>query len=161
MTDANSERLGRETRKYVRIDVHLKASFIIAGDEAETEYPAVTTNIIRGGICLMIKDRKEEILAKLGDNLPRFKVALDLTDDDNPIDICTRTTWISSRVGWLLTPTGEDVPILVGMSFDELPEEDETKINSFIADLLIQRRESIFQEKKESLLSEIKKIRKA
>ena len=161
MTDANSERLGRETRKYVRIDVHLKAKFIIAGDETKTEYLAVTTNISRGGICLMVNDRKEEILAKLGDNLPRFKVALDLTDDDNPIDICTRTTWISSRVGWLLAPTGEDVPILVGMSFDELPEEDETKINSFIADLLIQRRESIFQEKKESLLSEIKKIRKA
>jgi len=161
MTDANSERLGRETRGYVRIEVRLKASFIIEGDEAQVEYFAETANISRGGICLRITEKKDEILGKLGDALPRFKVALDLTDDDVPIDVCTRTTWISSRVGWFLTPKTEDVPILVGMSFDRLMEDDEAKINSFIADLLIQQKESVFKEKKENLLSEIKKIRKS
>ena len=158
MTDANSERLGREQRKYVRIEIRLKATFIIDGDETQAKYGAVTTNISRGGICLIVTDKKEEILGKLGDALPRFKVALDLTDENQPIDFCARTTWISSRVGWFLTPAGEDVPILVGMSFDELLEEDEAKINSFIADVLIARRASAFEEKKEGLLSEIKKI---
>lgn len=161
MTDVNSERLVREARKNVRIAVRLKASFIIEGDEAETEYFAETANISRGGICLRVTEKKDEILGKLGDALPRFKVALDLSDDDIPIDVCTRTTWISSRAGWLLTPKTEDIPILVGMSFDNLMEEDEAKINAFIADLLILRRESVFKVKKEDLLSEIKKIRKS
>lgn len=159
MTDINSERLGKETRKYVRIEVRLKASFIIEGDEAQAEYFAETANISRGGICLRITEKKDEILGKVGDALPRFRVALDLSDDDVPIEICARTTWISSRVGWLLTPKTEDVSILVGMSFDRLMEDDEAKINTFIADLLIHQRESVFKVKKENLLSEIMKTR--
>ena len=161
MNDVNSERLGREARKHVRLEVRLKANFIIEGDGEQTEYAAVTTNISRGGICLKITEKKEEVLAKLGDAMPRFKVSHDLTEDDNPIDVCTKTTWISSRVGWLLTPTQEDVPILVGMAFNDLPEEDEAKINAFIADLLIQQRESVFKKEKEEILSKIKKIRKS
>jgi len=157
MVDVDGERLGKEVRKHVRLEVSLKANFIIVGDRAETEYGAVTSNISRGGICLKITEKKEEILGKLGDRLPGFKVSLNLTADDNPIDVGARTTWISSRLGWLLTPTSEDVPILVGMAFDELMEEDEVKINSFIAELLIQKRESLFKDEKERLLSNIKK----
>jgi len=161
MNDANSERRSREARNHVRLDVLLKANFIIDGDEAQTEYSALTTNIGRGGICLKVTEKKGEILGKLGETLPRFKVALDLADDDSTIDVCTRTTWISSRVGWLLTPTREDVPILVGMAFDDLTAEDDGKINSFVADLVVQQRESVFKEEKEKLLSEFKKLRKS
>ena len=156
MTDANSERLGREVRRHARLEVFLKAVFIIEGDGEETEYAAWTTNISRGGICLQITEKREEVLEKLGDTLPRFKVSLDLTDNEDPIDVSTRTAWISSKVGWLLTPSQEEVPILVGMAFDRLLEEDEEKINSFIADLLIQQRDAGFLVEKKDIPAEKK-----
>jgi c-di-GMP-binding flagellar brake protein YcgR len=161
MSDPNGERLGKETRRHVRIEICLRANFIIVGDAEAAAYSAESVNISRGGLCLKVTEKKREVLDKVGDVLPRFKVSLDLTEGDEPIDLGARTAWISSRLGWLLAPAAEDVPILIGMAFDELAPEDEEKIISFIADLLVQKRESIFKEKKDRLLEELGKIRRA
>ena len=49
MDDVNSERLGREKRKYVRMEVAVKATFEIVGDEEKTVFKAWTKDISHSG----------------------------------------------------------------------------------------------------------------
>jgi hypothetical protein len=143
MADPNSERLGKAVRKHIRIEVELRASFRIEGDEGSRVFQGSTKNISRGGVCLQASEDKAKILALMGPKMPNLQVSLYLDKDGSPIDFEGRTTWISSRVGWFLTPSEEEMPILMGMSFLGLAREDALKIDTFIEELISRDRTSI------------------
>lgn len=142
MTDPNSERLGKPIRKHIRIGVELQVSFKVEGDGEELVFHGSTKNISRGGICLQASEGKEEIMALIGPKMPNLQVSLHL-DNEDPIDFQGQTTWISSRIGWFLTPSEKEMPVLMGMSFQGLSREDSLKIDTFIEELIRRDRTSI------------------
>jgi c-di-GMP-binding flagellar brake protein YcgR len=137
MGDVDTGSAGEKTRKYIRIDVKLTASFVLAGDENEKTYPARVKNLSCAGIGLQVFNNKSEILEKVGNTLPLLKVSLDLINVNNPKVVYKKTNWIKGKVNWLVSPSDESDPILLGVSFDELKGPDEETINSFIADLFM------------------------
>ncbi len=154
MSDPNSERIGKPIRKNVRVAVQLGIRFIIEGDPSRTVFEALTQNISRGGACLMARQGKDKLIAAIAGRLPKLEVSLYVRENDCPIDVRTQTAWISSRVGWFMTPSSEEMPVLVGMAFEDLSAEDALKIDTFIEECLFKGRESV-QEQESRILSRL------
>lgn len=142
MPDPNSERIGKTIRQHVRIEVQIGVRFIIAGDPAGTVYEAVTKNICRGGLCLISQQGKESLIAATRKTMPLLIVSLFIEGDENPIEVQTKTAWISSKVGWFVTPSVEGMPVLIGVEFEDLTAEDAEKIDLFIERCLLSDRDS-------------------
>jgi c-di-GMP-binding flagellar brake protein YcgR len=148
MTDPNSERIGKSVRKHVRIASRLEVQFFIEGDEGSRAYTAETKDISRGGACLIVLDGKEELIEKVDQGMPRLKVKLFIHDDGKAMDIQSKTMWISSKVGWFMTPSSADMPVLIGMAFEGLSREDNEKIDSYIEEVINSDRQSLQEIKK-------------
>jgi c-di-GMP-binding flagellar brake protein YcgR len=144
MNDTSNERLGLEKRKHVRIEVEIEAHFKVVGDEENTIYHAKTKNISHSGVCLKVYKYKNELMEKIGSNLPRLEISIDIPGDNGSIGAYTNTAWIDSRLDWVVQPKDESTPILMGMAFFDFEEADEDRLNSFIADLLMKKRDSMF-----------------
>lgn len=78
MTDPDGERIGKTNRKHVRIEVPLVARLMLDGDEEGQTGEATTRNVSRGGLCLVLKEQKGEVIAKLQRGSPRIKISLSL-----------------------------------------------------------------------------------
>ena len=146
MSDPNSERIGKALRKHVRIEVRLGLRFVIEGDPSHTIYEALTQNISRGGVCFMAHEGKDQLIAAAAGNMPRLKVSLYIGAGDLPVDIQAQTAWISSNVGWFMTPENAEMPLIAGMAFENLSVEDAEKIDIFIEELLFKDRESVLEQ---------------
>lgn len=148
----NSERIGKPIRKHVRIEVRLGIRFIIEGDPSRAAYEGLTKNISRSGACLQAQQGKDQLIAATAGRMPKLEVSLYIRDEDHPIDVRTQTAWISSKVGWFMTPSSEELPVLVGMAFEDLSAEDAVKIDNLIEECLFKSRESV-QEQELRILS--------
>lgn len=143
MSGIEDERLGLEKRRFVRIDIRLKAEFQVGeGDNAES-FVAQTKNISHSGACITVFEAKEKVLSTIGDGLPKLRISIELWEEDSRIDAKARTAWIDSRMDWMVRPRDEDAPILMGMAFENFDESDEDVMNTFIADVLTKRREGL------------------
>lgn len=152
MPDPNSARIGKPIRKHVRLEVQLGIRYIIEGDPSRSVYDALTRNISRSGVCLMAYEGKSELIAATAVRMPRLSVSLYISGSDNPIDVRMQTAWISSNVGWFMTPSSEALPVLVGMAFEDLSAEDAAKIDTLIEECLFKDRESV-QDQESRILS--------
>jgi hypothetical protein len=144
VNNTDNERLGLEKRKHVRIEVQLIAHFKIVGDEKQTIYHAITKDISRHGVCLKVYRCKDELMDKIGNDMPRLEVSIDIADKTDKIEAYTKTAWISGRIGWMVQPKDESTPILLGMEIYDYEKADEDKLNGYIAELLMKQRESMF-----------------
>lgn len=146
MSDPNSERIGKPIRKHVRIKVQLGIRYVIEGDPSRTVYDGLTKDISRSGACLMARQGKNQLIAATAGRMPKLEVSLYVCEKDRPIDVRTQTAWISSKVGWFVTPSDEEVPVLVGMKFEDLSAEDAIKIDNLIEECLFKDRESVLEQ---------------
>lgn len=157
MNPLNSPQSGKPVRNFVRLTVQLEAAFKIAGDVKETIYRSKVRDLSRGGMCLQIDDNKHEILEKIGNRLPTLIATLTFIRRENEKDLPEKTEWMGSHACWLVTPSNEDSPILIGLKFDDLKLADAEKIHRFIANLLHEKGDRKFEQKKQDILSRIRK----
>lgn len=155
MPDPNSERIGKTIRKHIRIEAQLGIHFMVEGAPEQTVYTAQTKNISRGGVCFSASLGKTELIALMRGTRPRLMVSLFLGEDAAQGRRENSTTWISCRIRWMMTPSLEENPALVGLAFEELPEADAEKIDSYIEDFVINIRESV-QEVEAKIYSQFK-----
>lgn len=134
-------------RKHMRLEVQLEVSFRVEGDAEDRTFRGSTKNISRGGACILVERDKAAVASLMGDRLPRLAVSifLDKQGGNLLVDVPTKTAWISSKVGWYLTPANERMPLLVGASFDSVSREDTEKIDFFIEELIRADGDSIGQ----------------
>jgi len=123
-------------RKHVRIEVRIMARFRVDGDRRDTVYRGTTKNLSRGGVCILVEERRDEVARLFAGRKPPLLVSLYLARSKPLVEVASRTAWISSRVGWLETPGDGSHPVLVGASFEHLPEVDARKIDCFIEELI-------------------------
>lgn len=143
MPDPNSERIGKPIRRHVRIAVRVGILFFIDGDPSRAIYEGETINISRGGVCILAQTGKSQLIAAAESALPRLNLSLYIDGNDAPINIRTQTAWISSKVSWLAASSRENLPVLAGMSFEDLSAEDAEKIDTFVENCLFKGRESV------------------
>jgi hypothetical protein len=80
-------------------------------------------------------------------------VSLNLRDAGSPAETyAVKTTWISSKLGWMVTPSDDDAPIMMGVAFNELSESDAGKIDTFTSNLLQRQKEEIFKDRIDIIL---------
>ena len=123
-------------RKQVRVAVQLQVKFRIEGDAASSIYRGVTKDISRSGVCIVAQKEKDRLVSLLEEDLPKVMLSIYLTKDDKLIDVQSRTAWISSKVGWFVTPEKEGMPLLVGTSFENISREDADKMDCFMEELM-------------------------
>jgi hypothetical protein len=151
--DRGHEGKSKRARNYSRIRVKTRAIVKIEGSGTPRVFIAETRNMSCGGVCLQIDDNKEEILELVSVRMPSIKTSLNLRDDEDPAEYyAVKTSWINSKLCWLLTPSSEDVPLTVGFSFEGLDEGDAVKIDKFTKAFLDRKKESIFNQRIEKIL---------
>lgn len=151
MSDPNSERIGKPIRKNVRVEVRIGVRYIIEGDPSRTVHEALTKNISRGGVCLMAHQGKDQLVSAAAGRMPRLKVSLYIGAGDRPIEVEAQTAWISSNVGWFVTPARPEMPAIAGLAFEDLTAEDAEKIDIFIEECLFKDRESVLEQERRIL----------
>ena len=123
-------------RKQVRVAVRMQVKFRIDGDADNSTYRGVTKDISRSGVCIVTEEEKDRLISVLEGKLPRVMLSIYLTKDDKLIDVQSRTAWISSKVGWFVTPEREGMPLLIGTSFENVRKEDADKMDCFMEELI-------------------------
>ena len=146
-------------RKQVRIAVRLQVKFRIDGDIDNRTYRGVTKDISRSGVCIVTQEEKIRLISLLEGKLPKVTLSIYLTKDNKLIDVQSRTAWISSKVGWFVTPEKEGMPLLIGTSFENISREDAGKMDCFMEELMRGDSDSI-EEIKERLVSRLDKMRR-
>ena len=153
------ERVNVINRKQVRVAVQLQVKFRIEGDADKSTYRGVTRDISRSGVCIVTQEEKSKLISLLEGKLPKVTLSIYLTKDDKLIDVQSRTAWISSKVGWFVTPEKEGMPLLIGTSFENISREDADKMDCFMEELMKGDSDS-FEEIKERLVSRLNKMRR-
>ena len=146
-------------RKQVRIAVRLQVKFRIEGDAGNSTYCGVTKDISRSGVCIVTQEEKTKLISLLEGKLPKVMLSVYLTKDDKLIDVQSRTAWISSKVGWFVTPEKEGMPLLIGTSFERVSSEDSDKMDCFMEELIKGDNDSL-EEIKERLASRLDRMRR-
>jgi hypothetical protein len=147
------------SRKQIRVAVQLQVKFRIEGDAENSIYHAVTKDISRRGVCIVAQKDKSKLISLLEGKLPKVILSIYLTKDDKLIDVRSRTAWISSKVGWFVTPEKEGMPLLIGTSFEDISNEDADKMDCFMEELMKGDSDSI-EVIKERLVSRLSKMRR-
>jgi c-di-GMP-binding flagellar brake protein YcgR len=143
----------KSQRRFARIRVSLNALVKVESDDGRELFHAETKNISRGGACLQIEDKTQKMRQVIDDLPRRFKVSLSLRDtEDTSETYAVKTAWISSRLGWAVTPSSDDAPLMMGVAFDELSESDAGKIDTFTSNLLQRQKEAIFHNRIDTIL---------
>lgn len=153
MRDDESNIREKSQRRFARIKVSLQALVKVEVDDGRELFHAETNNISRGGACLRVEDKTPEML-QLVDNMSRgLMISLSLRDAGSPTETyAVKTTWISSRLGWMVTPSSDDAPIMMGVAFSELSESDAGKIDTFTSNLLRRQKEELFKGRIDTIL---------
>jgi hypothetical protein len=146
-------------RKQVRVAVRMKVKFRIEGDAGNSTYRGVTKDISRSGVCIVTEDEKDKLISLLEGRLPKLMLSIYLTREDKLIDVQSRTAWISSKVGWFVTPEREGMPLLIGTSFEDVRREDADKMDCFMEELIKGDNDSI-EKIKGRLASRLDKMRR-
>ena len=146
-------------RKQVRVAVRLQVKFRIEGDAGSSTYRGVTKDISRSGVCIVTQEEKTKLISLLEGKLPKVMLSIYLTKDDKLIDVQSRTAWISSKVGWFVTPEKDGMPLLIGTSFENISREDTGKMDCFMEELMRGDNDSI-EEIKERLTLRLDKMRR-
>jgi c-di-GMP-binding flagellar brake protein YcgR len=146
-------------RKQIRVAVLLQVKFRIEGDADKSIYRGVTRDISRSGVCIVAQEEKSRLISLLDGKLPKVTLSIYLTKDDKLIDVQSRTAWISSKVGWFVTPEKEGMPLLIGTSFENISREDTDKMDCFMEELMKGDSSSI-EDIKERLVSRLDKMRR-
>ena len=131
---------GNERRAYVRLKQSLPVRFKIEGGQTDKTYLARTRNISRGGLCLEIAQEAEELLEKL--STPGRKIGIDIDSliTEQKTAVSAKTAWINSRVDWSRR-TKRMQRLLMGLEFEDVPEETRKRIYDFIVTELVNRYE--------------------
>jgi c-di-GMP-binding flagellar brake protein YcgR len=153
MQDDDRSIRGKSQRQFARIKVSLKALIKVEIDNGRELFHAETKNISRGGACLEIEDKTQEVLQVADSMSHGLMISLSLNDAESQAEsYAVKTAWINSRVGWMVTPSSNDAPVLLGIAFNELSETDAGKIDTFTANLLRRQREAIFHDRIDTIL---------
>jgi len=153
MREKNGSIREKSQRRYARIKVSLKALVKVEIDDGRELFHAETKNISRGGACLQIEDKTQEVL-RVADSMPHgLMISLSLKDTDSEAEsYAVKTAWINSKLGWMVTPSSDDAPVMLGVAFDELSEADAAKIDTFTSNLLQRQKEAIFRDRIDTIL---------
>jgi c-di-GMP-binding flagellar brake protein YcgR len=142
---SEKEKVGVEKRKYVRVEVEVPARFKIVGDGEGKVYQALTGNISHGGACLRVEGDGDEVLQKLGDDLPELEVSIDLPGHDGKVSADTRTAWIICRLDRKSPPEDDHGPVVIGVEFSNMSDADEDRVTDLIADILMKKKLVMFE----------------
>jgi c-di-GMP-binding flagellar brake protein YcgR len=148
----------KSQRRFARIKVSLKALIKVEIDDGRELFHAETKNISRGGACLRIEDKTQEML-QVADRMSHgLMISLSLKDGESqPKSYAVKTAWINSTLGWMVTPSSDDAPVMMGIAFNELSEADAGKIDAFTSNLLERKKEVIFRDRIDTILQTKKK----
>ena len=153
MRDDDESVREKSQRQFARIKVSLKALIKVAIGDGRELFHAETKNISRGGACLQIEDKTREVLQVADSMSHGLMISLSLKDAGSEAEsYAVKTAWIKSRVGWMVTPSSDDAPVMMGVAFDELSEADAGKIDTFTSNLLQRQQETIFRYRIDNLL---------
>jgi c-di-GMP-binding flagellar brake protein YcgR len=143
----------KSQRRFARIKASLKALIKVEIDDGRELFHAETKNISRGGVCLHIEDKTQEVLRFADAMSQGLMISLSLKDADSKTEsYAVKTAWINSKLGWMVTPSGGDAPVMMGVAFNELSEADAGKIDTFTRNLLQRQKEAIFRNRIDAIL---------
>lgn len=153
MRDDNKSIREKSQRRFARIKVALKALIKVEVDDGRELFHGETKNISRGGACVQIEDKTQKML-QIADNMSQgLMISLSLKDVGSQDEsYVVKTAWISSKLGWMVTPSSDDAPVMIGVAFDELSETDAAKIDTFTSNLLHRQKEAIFRNRIDTIL---------
>ena len=153
MLDDDGNIREKSQRRFARINVSLNALIKVEVDDGRELFHAETKNISRGGACLQIEDKTREVLQVADSMSHGLMISLSLKDAGSEAEsYAVKTAWINSKVGWMVTPSTDDAPAMLGVAFDELNETDAGKIDTFTSNLLQRQRETIFRDRIDTIL---------
>ena len=103
----------KSQRRFARIKVSLKALVKVEIDDGRELFHAETKNISRGGVCLHIEDKTQEML-RVADTMSQgLMISLSLQDADSETDsYAVKTAGSNSKLGGRVTPASNDAPAL-------------------------------------------------
>jgi c-di-GMP-binding flagellar brake protein YcgR len=153
MRDDDKSIREKSQRRFARIKVALKALIKVETDDGRELFYGETKNISRGGACVRIEDKTQEML-QIADSMSHgLMISLSLKDVGSQDEsYVVKTAWISSTLGWMMTPSSDDAPVMIGVAFDELSETDAGKIDTFTSNLLQRQKEAIFHNRIDTIL---------
>ena len=143
----------KSQRRFARIKVTLNALIKVEIDGGRELFRSETKNISRGGACLRIEDKTQELLQVVDSMSHGLMISLSLKDVGSQAEsYAVKTGWINCKLGWMVTPSSDDAPVMIGVAFDELSETDAGKIDTFTSNLLQRQKEAIFRDRIDTIL---------
>ena len=153
METLDSKKYKKIVRKHARFKLDARAVFKMEGDAERGLFYGKTKNLSLGGVCLEIDEDREKIVDTINSRSTVFQVSLNLAERGGPTDVYqVKTSWIRSSICWLLTPSSDDVPVFLGLRFEDLAETDAKKIDTFTTSYLDRKKEDIFNDRIEQIM---------